>query len=77
MGKDQTKRAHQLQERDCQQYSCSKTKASQAKFKILRLDPAIKLTQATVEEKSRQNLKEKVLLAEENLKIARATTNET
>jgi hypothetical protein len=52
-------------------------KASQAKFQNLRLDPAIKLTQATVDEKSKRNLKRKVSLAEENLESARATRNET
>jgi hypothetical protein len=43
--------------RDHQQYShlqnISKIKASQAKFQNLRLDLANKLTQATVEEKSK------------------------
>jgi hypothetical protein len=53
-------------------------KASQAKFQSLRLDPAIKLTtQATVEEKSKRNLKRKVLLAEANLDSAMAARNET
>jgi hypothetical protein len=53
-------------------------KASQAKFQNLRLYPAIKLTQATVEEKSKRNLKRKLSLAEENLdSSARAARNET
>jgi molecular chaperone DnaK (HSP70) len=80
MGKDQIERAHQLQERDRQQYSClrnvSKMKALQAKYQNLRLEPEIKLARATVEEKSKRNLKRTVSLAEENLKSARATRNE-
>jgi hypothetical protein len=80
MGEDQIEPAHQLQERDRQQYSrvrnISKMKASQAKYLNLRLEPEIKLGQATVEEKSKQNLKRLVSLAEENLKSARATRNE-
>ncbi len=79
MGQDQIKRAHQLRERDRQRYSrlrnISKMKASQAKYQNLRLEPEIKLTQATVEEKSKRNLKRTVSLAEENLKSARATRN--
>jgi hypothetical protein len=52
-------------------------KASQAKYQnLLRLEPEIKLTQATVEEKSKRNLKRVVSIAEENLKSARATRNE-
>jgi hypothetical protein len=81
MGEDRIERAHQLRERDRQRYSrlrnISKMKASQAKFQNLRLDQTIKLTQATVEEKSKRNLKRKVSLAEENLDSARATRNET
>jgi hypothetical protein len=81
MGEDRIERAHQLRERDRQRYSrlrnISKMKASQAKFQNLRLDPAIKLTQATVDEKSKRNLKRKVSLAEENLESARAARNET
>jgi hypothetical protein len=80
MGEDQIKRVHQLRERDHQQYSClpniSKMKASQAKYQNLRLEPEIKLAQATVEEKSKLNLRRMVSLAEENLKSARATRNE-
>jgi hypothetical protein len=38
--------------------------------------PEIKFAQATVEEKSRQNLKRTVSLAKENLESARATRNE-
>jgi hypothetical protein len=52
-------------------------KASQAKFQNLRLDPAIKLTQATFEEKSKQNLKRKFSLAEVNLESAKAARNKT
>jgi hypothetical protein len=52
-------------------------KALQAKFQNIRLDPAIKRTQATVEEKSKRNLKRKVSLAEDNLDNARAARNET
>jgi hypothetical protein len=37
----------------------------------------MKLTQATVDEKSKRNLKRKVSLAEENLESARAARNET
>ena len=81
IGKDRIKRAHQLRERDRQRYSrlrnISKMKASQAKFQNLRLDPAITLNQATVEEKSKRNLKRKISLAEENLDGARAARNET
>jgi hypothetical protein len=81
MGEDRIERAHQLWERDRQRYSClrniSKMKALQAKFQNLRVDPAIKRTQATVEEKLKRNLKRKVLLAEENLDNARAARNET
>jgi hypothetical protein len=77
MGKDPIKWAHQLQERDRQQYSCldniSKMKALQAKYQNLRVDPEIKLAQATIEEKSKRNLKRKVLLAKDNLESARAT----
>jgi hypothetical protein len=81
MGEDRNKLAHQLRERDRQQqYSrlrnISKMKASQAKYQNLRLEPEIKLAQATVEEKSKRNLKRTVSLAEENLKSARATRNE-
>jgi hypothetical protein len=81
MGKDRIERAHQLGERDRQRYSrlrnISKMKASQAKYQNLRLEPEIKLAQATtVEEKSKRNLKRTVSLAEENLKSARATRNE-
>ena len=81
MGEDRIERAHQLRERDRQRYSrlrnISKMKASQAKFQNLRLDPTIKLTQATVEEKSKRNLKRKVPLAEENHDSAKAARNET
>ncbi len=81
MGEDQIERAHQQRERDRQRYSglqcITNMKASQAKFQNLRLDPAIKLTQATVEEKSKRNLKRNVLLAEENQETAQATRNET
>jgi hypothetical protein len=81
MGEDRIERAHQLRERDRQRYSrlrnISKMKASQAKFQNLRLDPAIKLTQATVELKSKRNLKRKVSLAEANLETAKAARNET
>jgi hypothetical protein len=80
MGKDPIKQARQLRERYRQQYSrlrnISKMKASQAKYQNLRLEPEIKLAQATVEEKSKRNLKRTVSLAEENLKSARATRNE-
>jgi hypothetical protein len=52
MGEDQLEPVHQLQERDCQQYSrvrnISKMKASQAKYQNLRLEPEIKLAQATL-----------------------------
>jgi hypothetical protein len=81
MGKNQIKHAYQLQwERDHLQCSClpnfSKMKASQAKYQNLKLHPEIiKLTQATVQEKSKQNFKGKVLLAKENLDSARATRN--
>jgi hypothetical protein len=80
MGEDRIERAHQLRERDRQQYSrlrnISKMKASQAKYQNLRLEPEIKLVQATVlEEKSKRNLKRTVSLAEENLKSARAARN--
>jgi hypothetical protein len=52
-------------------------KASQAKYQNLRLHSEIKLTQVTVEEKSKRNLKRKVLLAKENLESAsRAARNE-
>jgi hypothetical protein len=81
MGEDRIERAHQLRERDRQRYSrlrnILKMKASQAKFQNLRLDPGIKLTQASVEEKSKRNLKRKVSLFEENLESARAARNET
>jgi hypothetical protein len=80
MGEDQIERTHQLRERDRQRYSrlrnTSKMKASQAKYQNLTLEPEIKLAQATVEEKSKRNLKRTVSLAEENLKSARATRNE-
>jgi hypothetical protein len=66
-------------ERDRQRYSrlrnISKLKASQAKYQNLRLEPEIKLAQATVEEKSKRNLKRTVPLAEDNLNCARATRN--
>jgi hypothetical protein len=79
MGQDRIKRAHQLQERDRQQYSrlrnISKMKALQAKYQNLRLEPEIKLAQATVEEKSKRNLKRTVSLAEDSLNSARATRN--
>jgi hypothetical protein len=52
MGKDQIKRAHQLQERDRQQdiplQNISKMKAVQANYQNLRLEPEIKLAQATM-----------------------------
>ena len=80
MGEDWIKCAHQLQERDRQGYSrlrnISKMKASQAKYQNLRLHPEIKVTQATVKEMSKRNLKRKVSLAEENLVSARAARNE-
>jgi hypothetical protein len=50
-------------------------KAPQAKYLNFRLAPVIKLAQATVEEKLERNLERKVLLAEDNLEIARATRN--
>jgi hypothetical protein len=50
-------------------------KASQAKYQNLRLDPEIKLAQATVEEKLKWILKRQVSLAKENLESARATRN--
>jgi hypothetical protein len=59
MGEDRIERAHQLRERDRKRLyrwrNISKTKASQAKYQNLRLEPEIKLTQATVEEKSKRN----------------------
>ena len=79
MGEDRIERAHQLRERDRQRYSrlrnISKMKASQAKYQNLRLEPEIKLSQATVEEKSKRNLKRTVSLAEENLNSGKATRN--
>ena len=51
-------------------------KASQAKYQNLRLEPQIKLAQATVEENSKRNLKRTVSLAEENLRSDRAARNE-
>jgi hypothetical protein len=51
-------RAHQLQERDCQQRSClqsvKKMKALQAEFQNLRMDPTIKSVQADAERKGRK-----------------------
>jgi hypothetical protein len=75
MGKDRIEPAHQLRERDGQQYSrlqnISKMKALQAKYQNLRLDPEIiKLTQATIALNLKPNLTKKVLLAEENLESA-------
>jgi hypothetical protein len=45
------------------------------KFQNLRLDPAIKLPKVTVEDKSKQNLKRKVLHVENNLDSTRAARN--